>query len=89
MRGLSEGRVKESDRLAAVAAGLAANGVVHEEGEDWLTVTGRPDGSGLGGGRVATHLDHRIAMSFAILGAGIGHAHVIDSHEARRSCSHQ
>ncbi|MCQ8782358.1 3-phosphoshikimate 1-carboxyvinyltransferase [Mangrovibrevibacter kandeliae] len=69
MQGLDELRVKESDRLAAVAAGLAANGVAHEEGRDWLRVTGRPDGSGLGGGTVATHLDHRIAMSFLVLGA--------------------
>ncbi|KQT52553.1 MULTISPECIES: 3-phosphoshikimate 1-carboxyvinyltransferase [unclassified Aureimonas] len=68
MRGLDELRVKESDRLAAVAAGLAANGIDHEEGRDWLTVTGRPDGAGLGGGTVATHLDHRIAMSFLVLG---------------------
>ncbi len=68
MQGLEELRVKESDRLAAVAAGLAANGVAHEEGEDWLRVTGRPDGSGLGGGTVETHLDHRIAMSFLIMG---------------------
>jgi 3-phosphoshikimate 1-carboxyvinyltransferase len=68
MRGLDELRVKESDRLAAVAAGLAANGIAHEEGPDWLSVTGRPDGAGLGGGVVATHLDHRIAMSFLVLG---------------------
>ena len=68
MEGLDELRVKESDRLSAVAAGLAANGVEHREGEDWLTVTGRPDGEGLGGGTVATHLDHRIAMSFLVLG---------------------
>lgn len=68
MEGLDELRVKESDRLSAVAAGLAANGVEHREGEDWLTVTGRPDGKGLGGGTVATHLDHRIAMSFLVLG---------------------
>ena len=68
MRGLDELRVKESDRLAAVAAGLAANGVVHEEGEDWLIVTGDPDGRGYGGGTVETHLDHRIAMSFLVLG---------------------
>jgi 3-phosphoshikimate 1-carboxyvinyltransferase len=68
MNGLEELRVKESDRLAAVAAGLEANGVRHEEGPDWLTVTGRPDGSGLGGGRVLTHLDHRIAMSFLVMG---------------------
>jgi 3-phosphoshikimate 1-carboxyvinyltransferase len=68
MEGLEELRVKESDRLAAVAAGLAANGVAHEEGHDWLAVTGRPDGKGLGGGTVATHLDHRIAMSFLVMG---------------------
>ncbi|WP_279478908.1 3-phosphoshikimate 1-carboxyvinyltransferase [Aureimonas sp. SK2] len=68
MEGLDELRVKESDRLAAVAAGLAANGVAHEEGPDWLTVTGRPDGRGLGGGTVETHLDHRIAMSFLVMG---------------------
>ncbi|MBB3950928.1 3-phosphoshikimate 1-carboxyvinyltransferase [Aureimonas jatrophae] len=68
MNGLEELRVKESDRLAAVAAGLEANGVRHQEGPDWLTVTGRPDGSGLGGGRVLTHLDHRIAMSFLVMG---------------------
>ncbi|MCP3056821.1 3-phosphoshikimate 1-carboxyvinyltransferase [Aurantimonas marianensis] len=68
MRGLDELRVKESDRLAAVAAGLAANGIAHEEGADWLTVTGDPEGRGYGGGTVATHLDHRIAMSFLVLG---------------------
>jgi 3-phosphoshikimate 1-carboxyvinyltransferase len=68
MRGLAELRVKESDRLAAVAAGLAANGIAHEAGEDWLTVEGDPEGRGYGGGTVATHLDHRIAMSFLVLG---------------------
>jgi 3-phosphoshikimate 1-carboxyvinyltransferase len=68
MQGLEELRVKESDRLAAVAAGLAANGVEHVEGAETLTVTGRPDGKGIGGGTVATHLDHRIAMSFLVLG---------------------
>jgi 3-phosphoshikimate 1-carboxyvinyltransferase len=68
MEGLEELRVKESDRLAAVARGLEANGVACEEGKDWLTVTGRPDGSGLGGGTVVTHLDHRIAMSFLVMG---------------------
>jgi 3-phosphoshikimate 1-carboxyvinyltransferase len=68
MRGLEELRVKESDRLAAVAAGLDANGVSREEGPDWLAVDGRPDGRGIGGGTVATHLDHRIAMSFLVMG---------------------
>jgi len=66
MRGLHELRVKESDRLAAVAAGLAAAGVQHEiEGDD-LIVHGS---SGVpGGGTVKTHLDHRIAMSFLVMG---------------------
>ena len=65
MRGLEELRVKESDRLAAVAAGLAANGVRHTiEGDD-LIVDG---GSVPGGGTVTTHMDHRIAMSFLTMG---------------------
>jgi len=65
MRGLGELRVKESDRLAAIAAGLAANGVeCRIEGDD-LIVAG---GCVSGGGHVATHMDHRIAMSFLILG---------------------
>jgi len=68
MQGLEELRVKESDRLSAVAAGLRANGVDCEEGDAALLVRGRPDGRGLGGGTVATHLDHRIAMSFLVLG---------------------
>jgi 3-phosphoshikimate 1-carboxyvinyltransferase len=68
MQGLGELKVKESDRLAAVAAGLAANGVAIELGEDWLAVTGRPGGKGLGGGLVETHLDHRIAMAFLVMG---------------------
>jgi 3-phosphoshikimate 1-carboxyvinyltransferase len=65
MRGLHELRVKESDRLAAVAAGLAAAGVASEIVGDDLIVEG---GSPKGGGLVATHLDHRIAMSFLVLG---------------------
>jgi 3-phosphoshikimate 1-carboxyvinyltransferase len=68
MDGLEELRVKESDRLAAVARGLEVNGIDCTEGEASLTVRGRPDGKGLGGGTVATHLDHRIAMSFLVLG---------------------
>ncbi len=68
MPGLDELRVKESDRLAAVARGLEANGVDCTEGPDWLSVRGRPDGSRLGGGTVMTHLDHRIAMSFLVMG---------------------
>jgi 3-phosphoshikimate 1-carboxyvinyltransferase len=65
MQGLEEMRVKESDRLAAVAAGLKANGVDCSEGHDWLVVRG---GTVPGGGLVTTHLDHRIAMSFLVLG---------------------
>ncbi len=68
MDGLEELRVKESDRLAAVARGLEANGVDCTEGESALTVRGRPGGKGLGGGTVETHLDHRIAMSFLVMG---------------------
>ncbi|GAC1332876.1 MAG: 3-phosphoshikimate 1-carboxyvinyltransferase [Beijerinckiaceae bacterium] len=67
MRGLAELRVKESDRLAAIAAGLAANGVdCTIEGDD-LIVAGRA-GRAAGNGFVKTHLDHRIAMSFLVMG---------------------
>jgi len=66
MQGLAELRVKESDRLAATADGLTTNGVaVRIEGDD-LIVTGAQ--SVAGGGTVATHLDHRIAMAFLTLG---------------------
>ena len=68
MEGLEELRVKESDRLAAVARGLEANGIDCTEGEATLTVRGKPGGKGYGGGAVKTHLDHRIAMSFLVLG---------------------
>lgn len=66
MRGLSELRVKESDRLGAVAAGLKANGVVHEISGDDLIVHGKRNVEG--GGNIATHMDHRIAMSFLVMG---------------------
>jgi len=67
MNGLHELRVKESDRLAAVADGLGANGIAHVIDGDDLVVHG--DGSApKGGGTVATHLDHRIAMAFLVLG---------------------
>ena len=66
MRGLKELRVKESDRLAATAAGLRANGVTVEiEGDD-LMVHG--DGKVAGGGTVLTHMDHRTAMAFLVMG---------------------
>ena len=69
MSGLAELRVKESDRLAAMARGLAACGIAVEEGEDYLIVDGA-GGRPKGGGKepLATHLDHRIAMSFLVLG---------------------
>jgi 3-phosphoshikimate 1-carboxyvinyltransferase len=75
MAGLAELRVKESDRLSAVLAGLEANGVAATAGEDWLEVTGGPVP---GGGLVHTHLDHRIAMAFCILGLVADTAVTID-----------
>lgn len=68
MRGVKELRVKESDRIEAMAAGLRANGVTVEDGPDWWTVTGLGHGNIPGGATVASHLDHRIAMSFLVLG---------------------
>ena len=67
MNGLQELRVKESDRLAAVAEGLRVNGVDFViEGDD-LIVSGRGQAAP-GGGCVETHMDHRIAMSFLVMG---------------------
>lgn len=66
MRGLCELRVKESDRLAATAAGLTAAGVAVEIAGDDLLVLGT--GTVRGGAEVATHMDHRIAMSFLVMG---------------------
>jgi len=67
MRGLGELRVKESDRLAAMATGLVACGAnVTVEGDDLIvTGTGRPP---KGGAMIAVHLDHRIGMSFLVMG---------------------
>lgn len=67
MEGLAELKVKESDRLAATAAGLAANGIAARVDGDTLIVAG---GGVRGGGSVATHMDHRIAMAFLVLGLG-------------------
>jgi 3-phosphoshikimate 1-carboxyvinyltransferase len=68
MEGLSELKVKESDRLAATVAGLTACGVeARTEGDD-LIVQGK--GRVSGGGRVETRMDHRIAMAFLIMGLG-------------------
>jgi 3-phosphoshikimate 1-carboxyvinyltransferase len=75
MNGLRELRVKESDRLAAVGAGLIAAGVEHEiVGEDLVVYGGLPAGGGL----VATHLDHRIAMSFLVMGLASRKAMTVD-----------
>src|SRR3954451_4531649 len=74
---LHELRVKESDRLAAVAAGLTAAGVPNRiEGDD-LVVEGLA-GKVPGGGTAATHLDHRIAMSFLVLGLASRAAMTVD-----------
>lgn len=66
MRGVKELRVKESDRIDAMARGLEACGVRIEEDEDTLIVHGMETVPG--GATCATHLDHRIAMSFLVLG---------------------
>jgi 3-phosphoshikimate 1-carboxyvinyltransferase len=75
MEGLAELRLKESDRLEAVAKGLAANGVRLETGEDWLAVEG---GATAGGGMVETRLDHRIAMAFLIMGLAASEPITVD-----------
>jgi 3-phosphoshikimate 1-carboxyvinyltransferase len=67
MHGLAELRVKETDRLAAMADGLAACGVVVEADEDSLTIHGC-DGPPAGGATIDACHDHRIAMSFLVLG---------------------
>ncbi len=75
MSGLAELRVKESDRLGAMAAGLEACGVSVRESADTLEVAGgRPQG----GVEIASRLDHRIAMAFMVLGMGAHEAVRID-----------
>ena len=66
MEGIGEMRLKESDRIASVVAGLRANGVEVADAADSMRVTGAAKVPG--GGTVTTHLDHRIAMSFIVLG---------------------
>ncbi|CAA7613141.1 3-phosphoshikimate 1-carboxyvinyltransferase [Candidatus Terasakiella magnetica] len=81
MRGLGELRVKESDRLAAMARGLAACGVAVEEEKDSLIVhgTGRAPA---GDATIATHFDHRIAMSFLVMGMASARPVKVDDAEA-------
>src|SRR3546814_14695270 len=67
-RGLEELRVKESDRITTMAEGLRLIGAKVEELEDGLIIEGRGGDPLPGGGPIATKLDHRIAMSFAVAG---------------------
>ena len=76
MQGLAELKVKESDRLAATAAGLAACGVSARVDGDDLIVEGREEVTG--GGTVETHMDHRIAMAFLTFGLGARHPVTVD-----------
>lgn len=75
MDGLAELKVKESDRLAATATGLLANGVNARVDGDSLIVAG---GGVRGGGMVATHMDHRIAMAFLVMGLGADRPVTVD-----------
>jgi len=68
MQGVKELRVKESDRIDAMAKGLRAAGVAVDEGPDWWQVTGLGHGNVPGGATVASQLDHRIAMAFMVMG---------------------
>lgn len=80
MHGLSELRVKESDRLSAIVAGLRACGVVAREDGDSLVVDGA-GGPPAGGASVRAHHDHRIAMSFLIMGLAARDPVSVDSTE--------
>ena len=80
MQGLGELRVKESDRLAAIAKGLRACGVSVTDGPDSLTVQGG-GGRPRGGGAIATNLDHRIAMAFLVLGMAAEQPVTVDDGE--------
>lgn len=77
-RGLGELRVKESDRIATMAAGLRMIGATVEELDDGMIVHGRDGDPFPGGGPVATHLDHRIAMSFAVAGLAATNGVTVD-----------
>ena len=81
MRGIRELRVKECDRIDAMARGLEAMGVNVEEGEDYLIVHGQ-DGEVEGGGIAQTYLDHRIAMSFLCMGLATKNPVTVDDGHA-------
>ncbi|WP_299649224.1 3-phosphoshikimate 1-carboxyvinyltransferase [Sphingomonas bacterium] len=81
VRGAHELRVKESDRIATMAAALRAAGLVVGEHDDGLTIDGRGGNPLPGGGRVETRLDHRIAMSMTV--AGLHAAQPITIDDAR------
>ena len=78
MRGIKELRVKESDRIDAMARGLEACGITVEEDQDTLTVHGMGAGGMPGGATVQTHIDHRIAMSFLVAGMAAERAISVD-----------
>ncbi len=90
-QGLSELRVKESDRLNAIATGLAGAGLTVKTGEDWIEITGKglhgaasktSSSTISGGNMIHSNLDHRIAMSFYILGLIAEQPIVIDDASA-------
>ncbi len=78
MGGVKELRVKESDRIDAMARGLRANGVTVNEGDEWWSVDGLGIGGVPGGGTCDSFLDHRIAMSFMVMGMGAKKAVSVD-----------
>lgn len=78
MRGVKELRVKESDRIDAMAKGLRAAGVQVDEGEDWWVVKGLGFGNVPGGVTVASCLDHRIAMAFMVMGMATNNPMTVD-----------
>lgn len=85
MTGLEELRVKESDRLSAIYNGLTAAGVTARMGDSTLEVdgtkTGANGGRPAGGCTIETHLDHRIAMSFLVLGMAAAEMVAVDDAE--------
>ncbi|NNL18051.1 MAG: 3-phosphoshikimate 1-carboxyvinyltransferase [Boseongicola sp.] len=85
MHGVKELRVKESDRIDAMAQGLRANGVSVNEGEDWWEVEGLGPNGVPGGATVEARLDHRIAMSFLCLGMAARDPVTVDDAAAVRT----